>query len=98
MDETSVREHAQQHGQAVVARDFDRAGSDLTGDAETQAPHVMRQLPRPTISSEIVGVEPRGEDVVCLIRYSGQEDAKTVASTWREVDGTPRIVELTVLD
>ena len=98
MDETTVREHAEAHGQAVVDRDFGKAGGDLTGDAEAQAPDVMRQLPRPTTSCEVVSVETRGEEVVCLLRYGGEGAETTVASTWRDVDGTPRIVDLAVAD
>jgi hypothetical protein len=98
MDETTVREHAEAHGQAVVDRDFGKAGSDLSGGAEAQAPDVMRQLPRPTTSSEVVSVETRGDEVVCLIRYGGESSETMVASTWRDVDGTPRIVDLAVAD
>jgi hypothetical protein len=98
MDETTVRERAQAHGQAVVDRDFGKAGSDLSGDAEAQAPGVMQQLPRPTTSAEVVGVEADGDDLVCLIRYAGGGSETTVASTWRDVDGTPRIVALAVAD
>ena len=98
MDETTVRERAAAHGQAVVDRDFGKAGSDLTGDAEAHAPDVMKQLPRPTTSAEVVGVETRDDEIVCLIRYGGADSETTVASTWRDVDGTPRIVQLAVAD
>lgn len=98
MDETTVRERAQAHGQAVVDRDFGRAGSDLTGNAEADAPDVMKQLPRPTTSAEVVSVETRGDEIVCHILYGGEGAETTVASTWRDVDGTPRIVELAVAD
>ena len=98
MDEMTVRERAQAHGQAVVDRDFGKAGSDLSGEAEAQAPGVMQQLPRPTTSAEVVGVETDGDEIVCLICYGGEGAETTVASTWREVDGTPRIVALAVAD
>ena len=98
MDETTVRERAEAHGQAVVDRDFGKAGGDLHGEAEAQAPGVMQQLPRPTTSAEVVGVEADGDDLVCLIRYGGDDAETTVASTWREVDGTPRIVALAVAE
>jgi len=98
MDESTVRERAEAHGQAVVDRDFGKAGSDLHGEAEAHAPGVMKQLPRPTTSAEVVGVEPQGDEIVCLIRYGGEDAETVVASTWRDVDGTPRIVALAVAD
>jgi hypothetical protein len=98
MDETTIRERAEAHSQAVVDRDFGKAGGDLTGNAEANAADVMKQLPRPTTSAEVTSVETRGDEVVCHIRYGGEGAETTVVSTWRDVDGTPRIVEFAVAD
>lgn len=96
MDENTVRESAQSHGDAVVAGDFATAGATLTAGAAAVAPAVMKALPRTLTKAEIDSVEPQGDGFVVLIRYSNDQDSAVVASTWAAVDGAAKIVGLEV--
>jgi hypothetical protein len=97
MDQDAVRLHAQAHGDAVVANDLRQAGSDLTPEAQKEAPGVMGKLPRPVVSATIESVEERGDEVVALIAYGGEDASVKVESRWAERDGKPMIVSLTVV-
>ncbi len=97
MDENTVRESAQAHGDAVVAGNFDVAGKDLTAASGAQAPDVMKALPRGVTKAEVTSIEGGDDGMVVGIRYSNEDSATTVASTWQDVDGTPKIVNLEVL-
>lgn len=94
MDESSVKQHAEAHGNAVVAGDLRTAGSDLTKEAAAQAPAVMGKLPRPATAAEILKVESSGDTTVVHILYKGPDSEATVVSTWADRDGTPKIVNL----
>ncbi len=97
MDEQTVRDAAEQHGKAVVARDLRRAGSDLTPEAQSSAGDVMAQLPKELTSADVVGVRSDGGDFVATIRYAGTDTETTVESRWADRGGTPKILELTVV-
>ena len=96
MDESMVRQHAEAHGNAVVAGDLRTAGSDLTAEVAGKAQDVMGKLPRPTTAAEVQKVETVGDQVAVHILYSGADSATTVISTWAERDGRPKIVDLEV--
>ncbi|MDQ3645552.1 MAG: hypothetical protein M3345_01300 [Actinomycetota bacterium] len=96
MDETSVRQRAQAHGDAVVAGDLRAAGGDLSPTAREQAGGVMGQLPRPTTAAEVASLEQGEDDWVALIRYSGEDAEVVVESRWAEVEGELKIVNLRV--
>jgi len=97
VDQDTVRQHAQAHGDAVVANDLRQAGSDLTPEAQQQAPGVMGKLPQPVESATVQSVEDQGDEVVALIAYGGGDTSVTVESRWAERDGRPMIVNLAVL-
>lgn len=96
VDEASVREHAQAHGDAVVAGDLRRAGSDLDGEALAQAGGVMKQLPRTITAAELVSVEVAGDAAIVRTRYSGDEGEGTVECRWEDREGRPKIVDMKV--
>ena len=96
MDENLVRERAQAHGDAVVAGDLRRAGSDLTKEAAAQAPAVMAELPRPLRAARVESVSAAGDDFVARISYEGEGSATSVDSRWSERDGKVSIVELSL--
>ena len=98
MDETTVREAAETHARATVERDYETAGSYLSDEAKTSAGDVMKQMPRPLTSSEVVAVESVGDSMTCRIRYAGDDGATIVDSRWNEVDGRPTIVGLDVVE
>ena len=92
-----VRRHAEEHGQAVVAGDLRRAGSDLDGEALAQAGDVMRQLPSPMRAAEVEAVEGGVGGFTVRTRYSGDETSAVVESQWEEREGRPKIVSMTVV-
>lgn len=94
MDESTVREHAEAHGQAMAGGDLNRAAQDLTDDARAQAGPVMKALPRPITAARVQDVTPDGDEFVVNILYSGSDASATVESRWAEVDGNPMIVGL----
>jgi hypothetical protein len=96
VDEVTLRERAQAHGDAVVAQDFATAGSDLTKESAATAGAVMQALPRGLTSAAIDTIEAEGDGFVVGIRYSNDSESKTVASTWADVDGDAKIVKLEV--
>jgi hypothetical protein len=96
VDEEAVREHAEAHGEAVVAGDLRTAGGDLDGDALVQAGDVMKQLPRTLTSAEIISLETTSEAAVVRTRYAGDEGEAVVESRWEERGDRPKIVSLSV--
>lgn len=97
MDESTVKQHAEAHGNAVVAGDLRTAGADLTPEVASQAQTVMGQLPRPTTGAEVLKVESAGDDAVrAHILYKGSDSETTVISTWADRDGRPMITNLEI--
>lgn len=97
MDHEAVRQEAQRHGDAVVAGDFRTAGSALSPAAQAQAPAVMKAMPSPLTAAEITSLEQDGEAYVAHIAYRGEgDDVSTVVSRWADVDGSPKIVDLSL--
>ena len=97
MDEATIREHAQVHGDAVVSKDLRTAGGYLAPEAMSAAQEVMGQLPKEIDTAEVFDVAVDGDGCTARIRYRGGTDEKVVASRWEDRDGSPKIVELEVL-
>ncbi|MDQ4144153.1 MAG: hypothetical protein M3198_10505 [Actinomycetota bacterium] len=97
VDENTIRQHAEAHGQAVVAGDLRKASSDLNDEAKQQAPTVMKSLPRPTTSASVEDVTAEGDAFVARILYSGENSKATVASRWVEENGRPVIASLEIV-
>jgi hypothetical protein len=98
VDEQTVREHAQAHGDATVAGDLKRAGGDLTPEAMAQAPGVMGEMPRSLTGAEIASLIAEGDEFVAVIRYIAAGGEAVVESRWAERDGRPKIVNLRTLE
>jgi uracil-DNA glycosylase len=98
MDEQSVREAAEMHARATVERDYGTAGSYLGEGMMSRAGEVMKEMPRQLTGSEVTSVEASGEGYTCRIRYTGEDGATDVDSQWADVDGSPRIVGLEVVE
>src|SRR3712207_2355741 len=97
MDEQAVRTHAEAHGNALVEGDLRKAGSDLTPEAQAQAPDVMSNFPKRVESAEVVSLDVQGEEAVVQARYSGEGKEITVESRWGERDGRPKILDMKVV-
>jgi hypothetical protein len=98
MDENLVRKHAEAHGRAVMEREYERAADDLTDEAKANAGEVMRRLPQPITSADVLEVQSGSDEVLARIRYAGVDSAAVVESRWADRGGRPRIVELTVVE
>ena len=97
MDEGAVREHANQHANAVMSGDMGAAARDLTDEGKAAAPAVMKDMPRPVTGVEITKLEREGERYVAHIAYRGEDVQHNVASHWEDRDGRPMIVDLRVV-
>jgi hypothetical protein len=94
MDEGTVKEHAEAHGQAMAGGDLNRAAQDLTDEGRAQAGPVMKTLPRPVTGAEVQGITAAGDEFIVNILYSGSDSEVMVESKWAEVGGKPMIVGL----
>ena len=97
MDESSVRDHAQAHANAVREGDLGRAASDLTDEAKQNAPTVMKALPRPITATSVESVSADGDAYVARILYQGDDSKATVASRWVDESGRPMIASLEIV-
>ena len=97
MDESTVRDHAEAHANAVQAGDLGRAAGDLTDEAKQNAPTVMKALPRPITGTSIESVTAEGDAFVARILYSGDDSKATVASRWIDQGGRPMIASLDIV-
>ena len=97
MDEASVRVAAEEHANAMVAKDLKTAGSVLTKEAGAQAGGVMKAMPGELTGCAIKDVSTAGDEVIVTITYQGAEGETTVESRWAEIDGRPMIANLAVL-
>ena len=98
MDEQTVREAAEIHARATVERDYPTAGSYLGDGMMDAAGAVMKEMPRPLTGSEVTSVEETDGGYTCRIRYTGESGATDVDSHWADVDGSPTIVGLEVVE
>lgn len=97
MDEGTVKQCAEAHGQATVAGDLKKAGSDLDKGAYGAAGEVMKKMPADLTASEVTETRAEGDECVVSIRYSGATGSATVESRWADRDGVPKIVDLKVV-
>lgn len=97
MDEETVRERAQAHGDAVVRNDLRAAAGDLSPEVMKVAQDVMGRLPRPVEAAEVSDVRSDGAAIVAQIRYRGGSEEKLVESRWEEQEGTPKIIDLRIV-
>jgi len=93
MDETTIRDHAQAHADAVVNGDMDAITEDFAEELRPQLREIARALPRPVTGAEVMSIETGDPVSVALIRYAGETGGVTIRSEWQEEDGRPRIVK-----
>lgn len=97
MDESTVKQHADAHGQAMAGGDLNRAAQDLTDEVRAAIGPVMKALPRPITGAEVGDVTVDGGEYVVIINYAGVDSTTAVESRWADVDGTPMIVSAKVV-
>jgi hypothetical protein len=93
MDETAVREHAQQMCDALVAGDVDRAISDVSDELRRNLGEVVSLLPLPVIEATIESIDRGASAVIVVLRLVGESDEVQVQTRWKDRNGQPRIVE-----
>ena len=92
MDEAQIRDHTNQHADAVVRGDMDAILADFSEELRPGVPQIIQDvLPQPVTSAEVQSVDVGDSEAVALIRYSGDGEI-TVRSRWQEQAGRPVIV------
>ena len=89
MDEQTVRQYAEAHGQAVVSGDMAHVMADLAPSAQAEIGPVAGAMPQPVTSAEVQSIELKGDEAVVEIRYSGADKAITVRSVWQQHGARP---------
>jgi hypothetical protein len=97
MEVATIRDRCQDHADAMVAGDLERAAEDLTDSGRADAAAVMKAIPRRLDSARVMNVSANGDEAVADIVYTGEGRDVTVRSTWAEIDGRPYITKLTLV-
>jgi hypothetical protein len=90
MDETAVREHAQQMCDALVAGDVDRAISDVSDELRRNLGEVVSLLPLPVIEATIESIDRGASAVIVVLRLVGESDEVQVQTRWKDRNGQPK--------
>jgi hypothetical protein len=98
MDEANTKETIDRHAAAVEAGDWDTVIGDLSAELQPHAGTIAQTLPQPVTSAKVLSVEVGDDEIVAQIRYAGDASAVTVQSHWRDIDGTPKIVQAGPVD
>jgi hypothetical protein len=93
MDETAVREHAQQMCDALIAGDVDRAIADVSDELRRNLGEVLSLFPLPVTEADVQSVDRGGSAVIVVLRLVGETDEVEVQTRWKDRNGQPRIVE-----
>ena len=98
MDEANTKETIDRHAAAVEAGDWDTVIGDLSMELQAHAATIAQSLPQPVTSAKVLSVEVGDDETVAQIHYAGDTSAVTIQSHWRDIDGTPRIVQAGPVD
>jgi hypothetical protein len=98
MDEANTKETIDRHAAAVEAGDWDTVIEDLSAELQPHAATIAQTLPQPVTSAKVLSVEVGDDEIVAQIRYAGDASVVTVQSHWRDIDGTPKIVQAGPVD
>ena len=93
MDETAVRQRAQQMLDALVVGDIDRAITDVSDELRRNLGEVLSLLPLPVTEASIDSIDRGGSAVLVVSRLVGETDEVQIQTRWKDRDGQPRIVE-----
>lgn len=92
MDEAQIRDHINQHADAVVRGDMDAIVADFAEDLRPGVPQIVEDvLPQPVTEAEVLSIDLGDSETVAMIRYSGDGEV-TIRSRWQEEAGRPVIV------
>jgi hypothetical protein len=97
MDEEAVRAQAEAFGQALVDGDIDRAIDDLSAELRRNPGEVIALLPLPVADVTVESIEHSGSGVNVVLRLTGESEASSILTRWKDRDGQPRIIEVSHL-
>jgi hypothetical protein len=98
MDQATMQERAEEHGQAVVRGDMDAVAADIVEELHPQLPQVVDLLPQPTTNAEVLSIDAQGDHAIVEIRYSNDEKSVTLRSRWEDRDPGPQLVDVAPVD
>ena len=93
MDEQAVREHAQNHIDALVAGDVDRAIQDMSRELRANLGEIMAMLPLPLTAADIESIDMTGAGYKAVLHLVGETTETRLETRWKDRDGRPTIVE-----
>jgi hypothetical protein len=93
MDDPQIRDHINQHADAVVRGDMDAIVADFSVELRPGVPQIVQDvLPQPVTAADVLDLDVGDSEAVAMIRYSGETRAVTIRSRWQEQVGRPVIV------
>jgi hypothetical protein len=93
MDEQAVRDRAQEHLDALMAGDVERATEAFSDGLRHNLGPIMAQLPLPLTEATIESVAFGGSGYVVVLHLVGESDAR-FQTRWKDRDGRPTMVEM----
>ncbi len=93
MDDSQVRERAQEFCDAVVAGDVDRAIAFMSAELHRNLGEVIALLPLPATGASIESVEAGGSGYNVVLSLVGETETVQIQTRWKDRDGTPTIIE-----
>jgi hypothetical protein len=94
MDEATVRAHAQDICDALIAGEIDRATQDFSQELRSNLGEVIAQLPLPVTEATVESVDAGGKGLVVVLRLVGESDTVRLQTRWKDRDGQPTVVEV----
>lgn len=94
MEEGTVRRHAEQHVRTLQSGNLPSAFSDLTDAAQAQLEPYILNFPSPVEKAEMVSMSPGPAGYRVSLRVSGGGRELDLETTWADVHGHPKIVEV----
>ncbi|HEX2193718.1 MAG TPA: hypothetical protein VHK63_02005 [Candidatus Limnocylindria bacterium] len=93
MDVEAVREHAQEHCDALLAGDVGRAAESMSPELQSNLGPVVAMLPLPLTAATIESVEMAGTAYRAVLHLVGEDGSVRLETRWKERNGRPTIVE-----
>ena len=93
MDEQDVRQHAQDHLDALIAGNVDQAIESLSPELRRNLGEIMAMLPLPLTDAEIESLDKASTGYTAVLRLTGETDEIRLETRWKDRDGRPTIVE-----
>ena len=93
MDEQSVREHAQQHCEALLSGDIGQASQSMSRELQQNLGSLVAMMPLPLTAATVESVEMTGKAHVAILHLVGDDGEIRLETRWKERDGKPTMIE-----